>query len=120
MEIPENVASEIAGYAEKSSPWMKFLGVLSIISGVITAITIVGIIIAWLPIWLGVLLFQAGSLAKKAKEENNGEHLAGMMKKLKLFFLIAAITVIVSIVFSIIAGSAGILGGLSGIRGFSG
>ena len=37
--------------------WMKFLGIVMVIAGIFTAITIVGIIIAWLPIWLGVLLF---------------------------------------------------------------
>ncbi|RKX71009.1 hypothetical protein DRP53_03005 [candidate division WOR-3 bacterium] len=120
MEIPEGVANEIASYAERSSPWMKFLGVLSIISGIIAAFTIVGIVIAWLPIWMGVLLFQAGSFAKKAKEENKGEHLAGMMKKLKTFFLIDTITVIISIVFALIAIALGILGGLGGMRGFGG
>ncbi|NIW79677.1 MAG: hypothetical protein GWN16_09545, partial [Calditrichae bacterium] len=45
------------------SAWLKFLGIVSIISGAVVAITIVGIIIAWLPIWLGVLLFQAGDRA---------------------------------------------------------
>lgn len=117
MEIPEAAANEMVANAEKSAIWMKILGVLSIIGGVITAITIVGIIIAWLPIWLGVLLFQAGSMAKKAKEEDKPEYLAGMMNKLKMYFLIAAITVIVSLVFSLVAGSAGILGGLGGLHG---
>lgn len=120
MEIPETVANEMVGYAEKSAIWMKILGVLSIIGGIMTAITIVGIIIAWLPIWLGVLLFQAGSMAKKAKDENKPEHLSGMMKKLKMFFLIAAITFIVSIVFSLVAGGAGLLGGLGAMRGMGG
>jgi hypothetical protein len=41
--------------------WLKFLGILSIIGGVFQALTIVGIIYAWIPIWSGVLLHQAGS-----------------------------------------------------------
>ena len=36
--------------------WMKLIGTLAIIQGVLLALTIVGLIIAWLPIWLGVLL----------------------------------------------------------------
>jgi hypothetical protein len=41
--------------------WLKFLGVLSIMSGVGQALSLVGILVAWLPIWMGVLMFQAGS-----------------------------------------------------------
>ena len=45
--------------------WFKFLGVMMIIGGVLSAITITGIIVAWVPIWLGVLLFQcAGHLER--------------------------------------------------------
>jgi hypothetical protein len=33
--------------------WLKFLGVLSFIGGIFQALSIVGIVIAWLPIWMG-------------------------------------------------------------------
>ena len=48
--------------------WLKFLGVLSIISGVASALSIVGILFAWLPIWMGVLMFQAGSSIESASQ----------------------------------------------------
>ncbi len=54
---------EMFAVATQSKGWLKFLGVLSIIGGVLSALTIVGILVAWLPIWMGVLLFQAGSQA---------------------------------------------------------
>ena len=46
--------------------WMKLLAVLSIISGIFIALTIIGLIIAWLPIWIGVLLMRAANDAQNA------------------------------------------------------
>jgi hypothetical protein len=52
---------ELSNPIYQARGWLKFLGVLSIIGGIVQALSIVGIIIAWLPIWMGVLMFQAGS-----------------------------------------------------------
>ena len=124
MEIPEDVANVVVTYSEKSAPWMKLIGIISIISGVISVIITmgIGILFAWVPVWLGVILLQAGSLAKKMKEENKPEHLAGMLKKLKLYFLIGGIVSIIAIVFMVIGliTGAAFLGGLSGMHSFGG
>jgi hypothetical protein len=42
--------------------WLKFLGVISIIQGVLTAFSIVGILICWIPIWLGILLLRSAGM----------------------------------------------------------
>ncbi len=47
--------------------WMKFVGIMFIIQGAITALTIVGILIAWLPIWIGVLLVQSAGALERAQ-----------------------------------------------------
>ena len=57
----QHMVQELSMPIFQARGWLKFLGVLSIISGVGTALSIVGIIFAWLPIWMGVLMFQAGS-----------------------------------------------------------
>ena len=46
--------------------WMKLLAVLSIISGIFIALTIIGLLIAWLPIWIGVLLLRAANDSQNA------------------------------------------------------
>jgi hypothetical protein len=46
--------------------WLQLVGVMMIIYGVLVAITIIGIIIAWLPIWMGVLLFQCAGQIERA------------------------------------------------------
>jgi hypothetical protein len=46
--------------------WMKLLAVFSIISGILAALTIIGLIFAWLPIWIGVLLMRAANDSQAA------------------------------------------------------
>ncbi len=40
--------------------WLKLIGWFNLVIGIIYAITIVGLIFAWLPIWLGLCLKNAG------------------------------------------------------------
>jgi hypothetical protein len=98
--------------------WLKFLGVLSIISGVVGALSIVGILYAWLPIWMGVLLFQAGSSIESAG--NLGDKFAFLrsMGGLKTYFVIQGVVTLIGIVLSLTMLLLGIvfvfsLGGLS-------
>ncbi len=42
---------------------MKFMGIMTIIGGGLQALSIVGLLVAWLPIWMGVVLTKAGSKA---------------------------------------------------------
>ena len=90
-----NVSSGMAG-------WAKFLGILSIIFGALYCLTIVGIIVAWLPIWLGIVLFQAGSNITNAKATQNYQHLITAYEKLRLFFMVWGIVTIVSLALMVI------------------
>ena len=49
--------------AYESKGWLKLLGAVAIIIGGIHALSIIGIVIAWLYIWVGILLWQAGERA---------------------------------------------------------
>ena len=61
MEPTTNHVHTIGAPLYNAKGWMKFVGVLSIIYGVLVALSIIGILIAWLPIWIGILLFQSAS-----------------------------------------------------------
>ncbi|MCK4569508.1 MAG: hypothetical protein KAT76_04405 [Bacteroidales bacterium] len=82
--------------------WMKFLGVLMIIGGVFYALTIVGIIIAWLPIWMGVILYKAGSSSEQAYFNGDKYSLLKSLSQLKLYFTIMGIMTLIGIVIMII------------------
>jgi hypothetical protein len=77
--------------------WLKFLGVLSIIGGVTTAISIVGIIIAWLPIWMGVLMFQAGSSIDSAGQFGDKFAFLRSLGSLKTYFVLQGVLTLIGI-----------------------
>ncbi len=85
--------------------WMKLLAVLAVIDGVLMAFTPWGILVAWLPIWLGVVLFQAASALDRA-EAGDGAAAAQALGRLRTFFTIAGVTAIVLLV----VGALGMLG----------
>jgi len=115
------VINGIKQSAASLSGWLKFLGIVNIVLGALTALSIIGIIYAWLPIWIGVLLLQAGSSASNAQIGDNYPDLVIMIQKLKTFFILTAVMIIISIaimIISLIALSAGLLPFLDQFREF--
>jgi hypothetical protein len=121
--VPNNapVASESRSVQELSVPlfqargWLKFLGILSIIGGVGQALSIVGILVAWLPIWMGVMMYQAGSnignagqFGDKGSNIGNagqfGDKFAFLrsMSNLKTLFTIMGVLSLLSIILALI------------------
>lgn len=98
INAEKSIIEQMSFVAGQSKGWLKFLGVLSIIGGVLSALTIVGILVAWLPIWMGVLLFQAGSQADNLLLTKDAGRLVAMMSKLRVYFVIQGILAIIAIV----------------------
>jgi len=103
VQVQNPVLVKLALSAKNMSVWAKFIGIVNIIAGALTAISIVGIIIAWLPIWMGVILFQAGSRADEAHASKRYDQLIPMMDKLRIYFLVQGILVIVGIAVMILS-----------------
>jgi type IV secretory pathway TrbD component len=106
-EIPVSVAQpapdvpRLAAIARESSTWMKFLGVMSILQGALAAITIVGLVIAWLPIWLGILLFRASEDAVTAAQGDT-LRFESYLRRLNRYFVIQGIVTLLGIVVGVI------------------
>ena len=99
--------------------WMKLLGVLMIIAGILYAITLVGIIVCWLPIWMGILLFKTAGAAEVAQINGSRAQLHLALSSLKTYFTIQGVLVLISLIFMLIGliiGGGGMLGMLSGMR----
>ncbi len=90
---------EILRTAREMTGWLKFLGAVSFLYGALLAVTIVGLVIAWLPLWMGVLLFQAGAAAEKGYDQD----LLTMMMKFKTYFMVQGVLIIVSLVVGLLA-----------------
>lgn len=78
--------------------WMKFIGVSSIASGVISIFSVFGIVYAWLPIWMGVLLYKAANEVDLAHTTKDEQALKAALKNLKTYFVINGILLILSFV----------------------
>jgi hypothetical protein len=81
--------------------WLKFLGILSIISGVGSALSIVGIIFAWLPIWMGVLMFQAGSSIESASQLGDKFAFLRSLGSLKTYFILQGVLALIGILLAL-------------------
>ena len=108
-----NLIKEVSTPVFQARGWMKFIGILMIIIGVLYALTLVGIIIAWLPIWMGVVLYQAGSSTEQAYFSGDKFSLIKSLSQLKLYFTIMGIMTLIGIVFSVIAVIALLAGGFA-------
>ena len=87
--------------------WMKLLGVMMIIS----------VLWAWVPIWLGVLLFQAAGAAEEASAGGDVAAATRATDKLRLFFMIQGILMLIALV---IVGLVFLLGGFAMLAGMAG
>lgn len=103
--------------------WMKFLGVLNIISGVLACLTIVGILWGWLPLWQGILLFNAGKQAENAWAQEDPGQLRDSLLRLKTYFVISGVSMLLTmatVAFFLIAvlglGAIGLLSGLEALQ----
>lgn len=81
----------------ESTGWLRFLSVAVIATGVLTALTLVGLVIAWLYIWVGVLLWQASERASQARLTRDPAQLEEYLRKLRSLIVIAGVTLIVNL-----------------------
>lgn len=113
LNIEQKVVREVSLPLFSSKGWIKFLGILTIIYGVIAAMTIVGIIFAWLPIWLGVLLNQTANRIEQAHLSGDSVAMIRAQNSLSTYFTIygvlALIGIILGIIFFVVAITTGFL-----------
>ncbi len=82
--------------------WMKLVGIVSIIQGVLMCITIVYAIVGWLPIWMGSLVLQACSAVERAQANGDPQALKEALGKLRTYFVIQGVLILVGIAFVVL------------------
>lgn len=93
-EIVRRCASPLAA----KSVWMRLLAVLAFIQAGFAALTIIGLIYAWIPAWLGVALWKGTDGIQNAVSSGDAEALEQGMAQLGTYFTIMGVIIIVSIV----------------------
>jgi hypothetical protein len=78
---------------------MKLIGTVSIIYGVLTALSIVGLLIAWLPIWIGVLTRKAATQAQLAYASGDENAAIASTDSLRIIFKIQGILLLIGLIF---------------------
>ncbi len=96
------LVKDLASYINANRFWMRFFGVIMIISGAVSALTLVGLVFAWLPIWSGVLLLKAASAATMAEAAGTVKPLEDALYRIGAFFKISGIFAMVMIVIYVV------------------
>jgi len=97
--------------------WLTFLGIITI---VVSALGIIGsfgigLVVYWLPIWMGVLLLQAAGALTRASMSGDEDSMRIALGKIRLYFVIQGVTIIVGIALAVlffIFGGMAILAGM--------
>ena len=98
----DTIVTKIGEPLYRVKGWIMFAGVLSIIQGILLIPSIVGIIVCWIPIWMGVVLCSASKHIRIAFDTNNDDEFRTSLDKLGTYFRIFGILMIVMIVIAIL------------------
>lgn len=115
LDEPTGGIREISWPLYQSKGWIKFIGILSIIQGAVLALTLFGLVIAWLPIWIGILLMQCASSIDKSRTNGDKAQLILGLDKLRVYFTIKGILTLLILLILPIAFAMGVLGGIYGV-----
>ncbi|MFW2438960.1 MAG: DUF5362 family protein [Arenicellales bacterium] len=85
----------------ESRLWIHLFAGCLIIYGSLITVTGVGILIAWVPIWIGILLLLFSRTIKTAYNKNNEQALMHSLSRLKTIFTILGLSSIVLIICTI-------------------
>jgi len=106
---PESAIQRLGEPLYRAKGWIKFAGVLLIINGVVSIFSLWGILVCWIPIWMGALLCGASNRIRAAVEaDDEAAYLAGM-EKMGTYFRITGVLTIVGLALAVLAIFAAIL-----------
>ena len=94
----ERAVREISMPLFGAKGWLKLIGILMLIYGVMMAITVIGIIIAWLPIWIGILLMQTAARINDAQITGRKEALVKAQSSLATYFTVYGVLTLIGLI----------------------
>ncbi len=89
--------------AERIKGWLLFIGWVTMIGGILQALTIVGILVAWIPFLMGLWLIQAGNKVGEYSATGNVMALGQMIAKLRSYFVLTGVMMIIGLVSAALA-----------------
>jgi hypothetical protein len=100
---PENLQiKQLIDPLYQAKGWLKLLGILTIVSGALSVLSLWGILMAWLPIWMGILLLKAGRSIEAAQVTGDKIEFIECLNKLKVFFTIQGVMMLVVVIITLV------------------
>lgn len=81
--------------------WIRLFAACLIFYGALTTVTGVGVLVAWIPMWIGVLLLLASKSIATAYRENDEQAFMLLIARLKTIFTTLGLTSVALILASI-------------------
>lgn len=99
-----NLVQNLASCFSGASGWLKFLAILAFLYAALAIVSTfgVGIIFAWIPIWMGVLMWKAASRTNTALVTGSADEMGRALASLKTFFVLNGVLVLLSILLPLI------------------
>ncbi len=97
MEQQDVISDDLVYFMAESKGWLKSLGIISIISGIVSFLSVFGIIIAWLPLWQGFLLLHSANKTDDYIKEKSEIQLKETLKPIRTYFIIQTVLMGLSI-----------------------
>lgn len=88
LSLPDPIVPQIVEPLYRARVWMKLLAVLAFVTGGFYVLTIVGVVIAWLPILIGVILWQAATAVEVAYTSQSPADARRSLDKVRIVFII--------------------------------
>ncbi len=82
--------------------WMKLIGIINIIQGAVLCVTIIGAVIGWLPLWLGILLTKASGHLEAGVASGSSYELEQATSKIGTFFTIIGVLTLINLIVALL------------------
>lgn len=91
-------AIKVAMPLHRAKFWLKLMGISSIVLGVLYCVTIIGALVGWLPLWIGILLNKAAGNLEEGVRINSPGAIHKAMSNLATVFTIAGVIFMIQLV----------------------
>jgi hypothetical protein len=81
--------------------WVRLFAACLVFYGALITVTGIGVLVAWIPIWIGMLLLLAAKAISLAYKENDEQAFMQFISRLKTIFTILGFTSVAMIVASL-------------------
>jgi len=99
----------LATVVAAGSAWMRALALLMFILAFTLGVTIIGLTIAWLPVWQGIVMWSAATKAQQAVYTGSEQDLAQALEKVRQTYRLGVILAIALVLFRIVMGVIGMI-----------